>query len=374
MKRFLIDIFRVWRNEFRLIKSDIGVLVFLFLLPLSYPIIYSAIYNPELVRDVPVVVVDDSRTALTRKYARHLDASQYVEIAGYAANMHEARRAMAEKNCYGIVHFPGDFSAKAGRGETATLEVFCDMSLLLRYKAVFVAVTDVASAMGADVLPVPFKLVPVGNVSQGLASAVLPGILVLILQQCIILAICFMGVASRERARAAGGRDPRQVNAGVVAMLLGKSMCYIVLILVPMVFLLHFVPIIFSFPMNGDVWSIMAFFVPFLFAVIFFGMTFQWFIPDREATFLVFVFTSLVFVFLSGISWPRYAMSGFWQLLSDCLPSTWGVIGFVGLNTDGATLEQQCEPYCMLWTLAMVYFITALVTTHHRNVTPPDRA
>lgn len=379
MRRMLIDTYRVWRNEFKVIRADLGVMIFLFLLPFAYPLVYSAIYNPETARNVRVVVVDDNRTALTREYARHLNATQELSIIGYASNMQEARRAMAEKECYGIIHFPADFSGKVYCGEQSVVEVFCDMSLLLRYRSMLVAVTAVASEMGKKIqvermegltggmttvaeMPIPFKLVPVGNVSQGLASALMPGVLVLILQQCLILAICFLGATSCERARLNGGRDPMAVtDAGVMALLIGKALCYFVLILVPAIFIIHFVPIIFTFPMNASILDLIAFFVPYLLAVIFFGMVIQMFVPDRESTFLMFVFTSLAFIFLSGISWPRYAMSGFWQLAGGIIPSTWGVTGFVGMNTAGASLSQQSMPYIMLWILAALYFIFALL-------------
>lgn len=380
MKKIWKDIFRVWRNELLVIKQDLGVLIFLFLLPFAYPLVYSAIYNPEIARDVPVVVVDDCRTDLTRQYVRHLDASQDVKVEGYAANMQEARRAMAEKKSYGVIHFPVEFSRKVGRGEVAAVELYCDMSLLLRYKSMLMAATEVANEMGASIqakrvaelmneeytgndgVPIPFKLVPIGNVSEGLASAIMPGVLMLILQQCIILAICFLGVTSRERARAKGGKDPLEIEGvGAISMIFGKSICYLMLMIVPTIFVAHFVPVIFDFPMNGDVVDITIFMLPYLLAVIFFGMMIQRFIPDRESTFLVFVFTSIVFIFLSGISWPRYAMSEFWQLVGDCIPSTWGVTGFVGMNTVGATLEQQSTPYLMLWILSGVYLMISYV-------------
>lgn len=380
MKRLLSDIFRVWRNEFSVVKADIGVLIFFFLLPLAYPLVYSAIYNPEVARDVAVTVVDDCRTPLTREYARHLDASPDLHVTGYAADMQEAQRAMAEKECYAVIHFPRDFSQRVGRDEVATLEVFCDMSLLLRYRSVLLATTAVASEMGAKVQverlaelsgtamlseegkPIPFKLEPVGNVSQGLASALMPGVLVLILQQCIVLALCFLGATSRERMKASlNGIDPLElIDVGAFAKVIGKALCYFLLILIPSIFVLHFVPIIFSFPMNAEVWNLVVFFVPYLLAVIFFGMVVQRFIPDRESTFLVFVFSSIAFIFLSGISWPRYAMSGFWQMVGNCIPSTWGVTGFVGMNTVGATLAQQKIPYMSLWLLTIVYFLIAL--------------
>ena len=41
---------------------DEGMLLFVTLLPLVYPVIYSWVYNNEVVREVPVVVVDKCRT------------------------------------------------------------------------------------------------------------------------------------------------------------------------------------------------------------------------------------------------------------------------------------------------------------------------
>jgi ABC-2 type transport system permease protein len=118
---------------------------------------------------------------------------------------------------------------------------------------------------------------------------------------------------------------------------------------------------IFDFPLNGKMLDLVAFFVPYFLAVIFFSMVVQRAVPDRESTFVVFVFTSVAFVFLSGVSWPRYAMKELWQLVGDCIPSTWGINGVVGMNTAGATLQEQSEPYIALWVLAMVYFGIALV-------------
>ena len=52
------DACAVWRDEMRLVFKDEGVLIFFFLVPLAYPLLYSWIYNNEVVREVPVVVVD----------------------------------------------------------------------------------------------------------------------------------------------------------------------------------------------------------------------------------------------------------------------------------------------------------------------------
>ncbi|MFS6554356.1 ABC transporter permease [Parabacteroides distasonis] len=86
----------VWAEEIRRIMRDEGMLLFFIVLPLTYPILYSWVYNNEVVRDVPVVVVDDSRSQLSREFIRLCDGTADVEIVGYAADMDEARRSQCE--------------------------------------------------------------------------------------------------------------------------------------------------------------------------------------------------------------------------------------------------------------------------------------
>ena len=61
-------------DELKAIFKDEGVLLFFIVLPLAYPLIYSWIYNNEVVRDVPVVLVDDSHSAMSREFTRRFDS------------------------------------------------------------------------------------------------------------------------------------------------------------------------------------------------------------------------------------------------------------------------------------------------------------
>ncbi len=381
----ITDIFLVCKREFHLATRDMGVVLFFLALPTVYPILYTLIYNRELVRDVAVVVVDDCRSETSREYARRLDASQYVEITGYAANMQEARHAMAQKDCYAIIHFPEDFEECIGRGETAHLPVYCDMSLLLRYKSVLMAQTDVTASMNVDIqtdvmqiaamqglsagnsgiIPtVKSTSVPMGNTATGLASALLPGILVLILQQSLVLGICMLAAGSRERARRNGGIDPMAIPTTTTRSIIGKALCYFIIYIVPTIYILRFVPMFFSFPQNGHSLDIMIFMIPFLLSTIFMGMVIQRFIHERETVFLLFVFSSVLFLFLSGLSWPRYDMSTLWLVISGCFPSTWAVNGYIAMKSNGAELWQVSHPYAILWLLTTAYFILSWVITH----------
>ena len=152
IKLFILGLFRVYCREFKLVLHDPGVILFITFLPLVYPIIYSLIYNPEIVKEVPMVVIDDDRTPLSRELVRNLDACDQVWVRGYAADLPEARRAMDSHKCFAILEIPSGFERKVGRSETADAVMYCDMSLLLRYRGFLVATTEVMQAMGSELL------------------------------------------------------------------------------------------------------------------------------------------------------------------------------------------------------------------------------
>lgn len=80
---------------------------------------------------------------------------------------------------------------------------------------------------------------------------------------------------------------------------------------------------------------------------------------------LVFVFTSLPLLFISGISWPGVAVPDFWKYVSWLAPSTFGINGFVRINTMGALLEDVAFEYVGLWIQAGVYFLTACAAYYY---------
>lgn len=378
---WLKSLFRVWRRECHLVFTDIGVLLFFIGLPLGYPIVYTLIYNPEVVKDINTVVVDNSRTTESRELARTLDATQGIKIVGYAANMAEAREAMHEKKCYGVVEIPHDYAKKIGRGEPTTMSFYCDMSLLLRYRQYLFSLTDVRMAETMEItaqrlstggllttsvsgLPVNSESFFLGDPTQGFASFVMPGIVVLILHQSLLLGITMIAGTAADRRRRNHGQDPYNYEGGATAVVLGKTLCYMMIYLPISYYILDIIPHIFSLPHAGQFLDYMPMIFVMLLATSFFGQTLQVFVKERETALLVIVFTSVVFLFLSGLTWPRYAFNKFWLLLSDLIPATWGMESFIRMNGNGATLADLSSYYLWLWGLAALYFITAVTLRH----------
>lgn len=372
----LRQLFKVYCHEFRLVIHDPGIIIFFLFLPLAYPVIYSLIYNPELVRDIAVVVVDNDRSAMSRKLVRQFDATQEAWVIGYAADMAEARRAMDSHKCYAILEIPENYGKKLGTGEQANAVLYCEMSLLLRYRSLLVATSQLSQALGSEILTeridqvaplaetiidgdlMPIKNIWMGNIEGGFDSFIMPGVLILILQQCIILAAGMAGGAKRERPGLIGYNSYNE-QPSVLMTMFGQMLCYLTILLVPIIYIIHYVPLMFAFPMAGNFFEILMFITPLVIASIGMGWCVQGVVWERESIFVLWVVTSVVFLFLSGLTWPRYAMNGFWKAISDCVPATWGLEGFIKMNANGATLAQVSKEYINLWILAGAYLVGA---------------
>ncbi|MDO3389208.1 MULTISPECIES: ABC transporter permease [unclassified Bacteroides] len=372
----IYDMFYIWKQEFRTTFRDQGVLIFFILVPLVYPLIYAFIYTNETIREVPAVAVDNSRSSLSREYLRKVDATPDVNIVTYCADMEEAKLMMKDRKAYGVIYIPADFSDNIARGKQTQVSLYCDMSGLLYYKALLLANTNVSLAMNADIkveragnsterqdeitaYPIEYEDVALYNPTNGFAAFLIPVVLMLIIQQTLLLGIGLSAGTAREHNQF---RDLVPINRhynGTLRIVMGKGLSYFMVYSLVSVYILCVVPWIFKLNRIAIPGELALFILPYLAACIFFSMTASIAIRNRETCMLLFVFTSVPLLFLSGISWPAAAIPPFWKYFSYIFPSTFGINGYVRINSMGATLNEVAFEYRALWLQAGFYFITA---------------
>ena len=374
----LVDACCIWRQEMRQVIRDEGVLIFFVLVPLVYPLLYSWIYNNEVVRDVPVAVVDDSHSSLSRQFLRMCDASPDVRVAYYAQDMDEAKSLVSRQLVKGVYYIPSEFDLNINRLEQATVGVYCDMSLMLAYKAIFQTAQNVTMEMGTQIKtqlggkytareeviaaqPLAFDDVPLYNPQGGYGSFILPAVLVLILQQTLALGIGLSAGTAREENRYRMLIPISRHYNGLFRIVLGKAMAYFMIFAVMGAWLTVAVPHLFHFPQLGDVRTIAVVMLPYLLACIFFGMTVSCLVKYRENVMLLMVFFSVPLLFMTGVSWPQASIPGVWQGVSLIVPSTFGVRAYVRINSMGASLSDVTMEYQALWVLTMIYFFVTCV-------------
>ena len=353
----LLNIMQIWLHEAAEIIRDKGILTFILFVPLVYPLLYSYVYTNEVVRDVPVVVVDDSGSSLSREIIRRMDATPDMRVAGICTDMEAAVEHIRRREAYGIVHIPAELTRELQQGCQVALGVYCDMSSMLYYKALVLAATNVSLEVNKHIkvrgyipgstdredevarTPIEYDYVALYNPQSGFAAFLIPPVLMLIIQQTLLLGIGMSTGNSRE------------INMGSVIPL----MLYIVLA----VYMFVFVTDAFALPRLGRYTTFLAFAVPYVLACIFLAMVLSAFIYRREDCIMLLVFLSVPMLFLSGVSWPAVSMPRFWHWLSWLFPSTFGMNGYVKIASMGASLSDVRTEYMALWAQAGVYFLLA---------------
>ena len=375
---WLSDAAYVWRFEISQVIRDEGVLLFCLVVPLLYPMLYSWIYNNEVVHEVPVAVVDLSHSHQSRQFIRMCDASPDVRVAYYAVDLDDAQSLVSRQVVKGIYFIPEDFATHLNRLEQGTISVYCDMALMLTYKAIYQTAMAVSQEMGAEIQkklagnytvredlittsPLEVTDVAIFNPQGGYGSSVLPAVLILIIQQTLVLGIGLAAGTARERSRYSDLLPIHRCYSSVMRIICGKALCYLMVYAVMGTFLILVVPRIFHFPQLAAWQDLLAMMIPYLLSCVFFGMTVSCLVHYRENVMLLVVFLSLPLLFLSGISWPQSAIPGYWQGVSWLFPCTFGIRAYTRLNSMGATLGDVIFEVRCLWALVVFYLVMAYI-------------
>jgi ABC-2 type transport system permease protein len=125
------NVWKVWMDEYRAIFTDAGVALIFFGAIVIYPFFYSLPYLPEVLRDIPVAVVDGDHSALSRKLIRMLDAHENLAVAARFGDLESAKKAFFQREAHGIIVIPAGFEKKALRREQATVVLYGDASYFL---------------------------------------------------------------------------------------------------------------------------------------------------------------------------------------------------------------------------------------------------
>jgi len=92
--------------EWRLVLATRGAFALLFLAPLIYGVYYPQPYLTQILRKIPIAVVDNDLSELSRSIVQTLDASGAVRVAVRAGTLAEARVAIDRGEAFAAVGIP----------------------------------------------------------------------------------------------------------------------------------------------------------------------------------------------------------------------------------------------------------------------------
>lgn len=377
MSEYKYPIVKSFVTELQRIFRDPGVVVIFIVATLAYPLIYKALYWNEQINDVPVAVVDLSNSPQSREFLHRWNASPDIKLTHTCSSMAEAEQLLRNQKVHGIIYFPRDFAKQlADPLGQAHISLFCDMSSFLYMKAIYLSCNQVMlesmrniqidryEQMGMDkefawslVQDAPYHETALFTPTGGYGSFLIPAVLVLILHQTLLFGICMLGGTAREENE----------ESYTFTSLIGRAgACFLTYFGLAAI-LLGFFPRLFGIPHIGAIGDILLLIVPYLLAIIFFSLCVSVFIRNRESGLVLLISTSLIFLFMAGISWPKEMIPQAWRWVAACIPYTWGAHAFIHVNSMGATLSQVTREFIALWVLTGAYGVLASVLFYIRK-------
>lgn len=371
---------RIYLRELRQIFSDAGVIVLIFAVPLIYPMLYSFIYYPEVVRDLPIAVLDMSHSSDSRKFSRDLDATPELKVAANCNSMEEAVTLFRKREVRGIVQIPETFSHDMANGNQTTISAFADMEFFLYYKAMITGTSFVAIETGsqiqinnlinsglteyqAEITAKPLNFVDnaMANQAGGFASYGLPAALILIIQQTLIIAIGILAGTARERHYLGTLLPTDRKRLGTFRLVAGKAAAYFTIYALLSIYMLGMIPKWFGYGQSAGFTELSALITPFILSSIFLGMTLSVIFKTRESSMMLYLFTSIPLLFLSGIIWPLSGFGNLWLMVRDIFPSSNAILGYIKLDSLAASVFETRKEILILWIQTGIYFLTACI-------------
>jgi ABC-2 type transport system permease protein len=339
----------------RLIKHDPGMLALLGLASIFYSLFYPTPYLHQVLRDVPVVVVDRDHSSMSRRFARWLDASEGVAVAGRSADLAAAQDAVRAGTLGGVVLIPADFERHILRHEPSYVTAYVDGSYLLVRSTVSGSVNTVTGVLAAGIThrprPVGLASWPLFNPLGGYANFLVPAVMILVLQQTLLIGMGTLRVTTRHSP--VSGPEPVWATLGGIVIVL------LVMYLLQAAFMFLAAFRLYGLPFKAGLGTAALFLVPFLTASITLGLVIGGLFERPESSTVALALTSVPALFLSGISFPVEDQAAWVRAIGLALPTTFGIKGFVQVGEMGATLAEAWRSWGALWLQTLVYGLAA---------------
>jgi ABC-2 type transport system permease protein len=347
-----------------------GAFILLVLAPLVYGFYYPQPYLNQILRKIPIAVVDNDLSELSRGIVQTLDASGAVEVAVRAETLAGARAAIDRGEAFAVVGIPPRTQRDVLKGDTARLPIYADATYLFLFRTmssgISVAIDTLSSELAAGgartdgslakaalaaTSPADILLQPIFNPVGGYASYIVPAAFVLILQQTLL-------IGSAMLTRAALG----QAAGGAFASVLGRGIAHLTIYLPALALYFLVLPRSYGFSVLGDPLQFFALAAVFILATSFMGQTLGAWFKRPESPTLIVLGTSLPQFFLAGFSWPREAIPKPVLAAASIFPSDFAIDGIVRIDQLGASVWEVAHDWRGLWCLAIIYFTLAVIS------------
>ena len=367
----------IFLREIRLATKEHSLLLTLLGAPLLYAFMYGSIYINKVEERVPLAIVDNDGTALSRTLVQEASSNTMIKAIN-VSSLEEAQELMKTDKANGYFYIEKGFEAKTLSLQQANVTLAVNASKFLPASDLTAALTTVCMTVGggvrkayfnkqgmndsqamANTNPISLDYRPLFNENIGYGSFLLPGLLAVILQQTLLIGLCASMSLERQ------GRhlpELKLLSGGSVSNLLfGKGFFYWLAFVVFSQFFLYVVFAVFNMPFRGSYGQVTLLISIFLACLIPMAFLIGSFFKNTLLIIQIMGFSSYPIFLITGYSMPLQNLPEGVQFISNLLPTTPFLRSYTLMVQGGASLGDQIPALLHLMGLGLLYTLLYLI-------------
>ena len=196
----------IFNDELKLILEDKSILLTCLLAPIFYAFFVGSIYKEKNVSNIPIAIVDNDHSSLSRKISSLIDSNEKIQVQGAYSNLNDALHLFNSLEVQGILIIPNNFEKNTMNLEGSTVELVLNNTKFLTSNEINKGVQQVMLTVAGGVRlsylinsKIPAELAEqqaqpimpvvksIYNATNNYGDYLLPILLVLIIQQTRII-------------------------------------------------------------------------------------------------------------------------------------------------------------------------------------------
>ncbi|MEI6888524.1 MAG: ABC transporter permease [Bacteroidales bacterium] len=350
-------IISVFLRELNLIGKDHSLLLTLLIAPLLYLFFYGSIYSYKEEEKVKMAVVDDDQSSLSRLLIQQINNLQMVDVV-FEPSVDRAQHLMYEGGCQGFIYIDKGLEQKVLSLRQGNVILAVNAARFLPSSDLIASVTETCLAVSAGVrmqyfemkgmnetasfkeaMPMNLDYRPMFNESSSYGAFLLPGLLMLILQQTLLIGLS--GSVAAERMKKTLPAWFSLSGGKIFQGLVGKGLFYFVLFSTYALFALTITFSVFNIGLKGNPWALSLLIMVFLLTLIPMAMWIGSFFKSQLLCLQIMAFSSYPFFLITGYVWPFKMLPFMIQGISSLLPTTPFMRAYISVSQQGGTLSDN---------------------------------
>ena len=137
-------------GEWRRILSTRAAFTLLVVGPVLYGIYYPQPYLTQILRKVPIAVVDNDLSELSRRIVETLDASGALRVVVRAETLADARMALDRGEAFAVVGIPPATQHDVLKGNTVHVPIYADATYLFIYRSMASGISAAIATLSSE--------------------------------------------------------------------------------------------------------------------------------------------------------------------------------------------------------------------------------